>query len=48
MRVIVTVLLLLGALGGCATGRSTVTNPEGAQSSCKGTWDSRTNTCIGG
>jgi hypothetical protein len=42
-------LMLIGvlAVGGCASSSST-TNPESAQAKCKGTWDSRTNTCIGG
>src|SRR5262249_38302399 len=43
------VVLLLGSLAaaGCASSGST-TNPESAQAKCKGTWDSRTNTCMGG
>ena len=42
------VLILVGALGaGCSSSGST-TNPESAQAKCKGTWDNRTNTCIGG
>jgi hypothetical protein len=43
------VLMLVGALAsvGCASSSGT-TNPESAQAKCKGTWDSRTNTCIGG
>jgi uncharacterized protein YceK len=45
MRAIVVLLLVMGVLSGCG---SATTNPESAQSKCKGTWDSRTNTCIGG
>jgi hypothetical protein len=44
MKVIVA-MLLLAALAGCS---STATNPESAEAKCKGTWDSRTQTCIGG
>jgi hypothetical protein len=48
MRILM-VLMLVGALAsvGCASS-GTGTNPESAQAKCKGTWDSRTNTCMGG
>ena len=47
MKAILTMLVVLLALGGCATSSQTG-NPESAESKCKGTWDSRTGTCIGG
>ena len=47
MNAVVAMLLVLGVLAGCSTsGRSS--NPESAESQCKGTWDSRTQTCLGG
>ena len=47
MKAAVAVLLMLGALAACSS-TSSVTNPETAKSQCKGTWDDRTQTCIGG
>ena len=44
--VLLLLLISVLAMGGCAS--SSTTNPESAQAKCKGTWDSRTNTCIGG
>ena len=45
--VLLSMLISVLAMGGCASSSST-SNPESAQAKCKGTWDSRTNTCIGG
>jgi len=47
MKAAVAMLLVLGVLAGCSTS-GTASNPESAQSQCKGTWDDRTQTCIGG
>ena len=48
MRALLLLMLVaVLATGGCASSSSTA-NPESAQAKCKGTWDSRTNTCIGG
>ena len=49
MKIVLTVVAMLLTLGGCAADMgSSATNPESAQSKCKGTWDARTGTCIGG
>ena len=49
MKTILTMLVVVVLLGfgGCASSSGTG-NPESAESKCKGTWDSRTGTCIGG
>ena len=47
MKVAVAMLLVLGVLAGCSTSGK-ASNPESAQSQCKGTWDDRTQTCVGG